>query len=417
MVCCARTFFEVATAVGAFLAAATASPVERQGCYKSVTQLSEGPYLQAYGAGNEQSRTPGPILEDKTSFCATKDEYPEGLTVYCLGIEEGKHEVEFYVDGEILRTEKTAPYSIAGDRNGKSLEWLPPAGEVTIKCIVDGDKSVEATVDLSCDIESESGAMETGEPTTDATTSSPTEETTTTEAANTPTEKPAMTKTEDATTPKELFTEGPTTTKAVSPMEATTRKATTAASQPETVQTEPDMKPGTTKCVRVDASAPDGGTIPAPWERVDDGLLYGRNYDIKTIDDATNLVSYTITLPVESNYALTLDWTTSDTAEFNDVFGHEKETGLRQGVDGDLTTSPSKIFQSKASRAISARFDINHVKSNPMLGRAYKAGEKVTIDIYGRSGRVTVHSIILIPCSGEDCEPSSSHYKDVVATC
>lgn len=70
-----------------------------------------------------------------------------GITVECRGVEATF--ARMFVNGLFVRTENSAPYTIAGDTAGKSTAWNPPSGTVSISCTTDKG-STSATGKFEC---------------------------------------------------------------------------------------------------------------------------------------------------------------------------------------------------------------------------------------------------------------------------
>lgn len=67
-------------------------------------------------------------------------EYPNGLTVLANVVGHARA-VRFYADGQVIRTERVRPFSIAGDEFGEFNRWKPPIGrEVSVEAVILGDR-------------------------------------------------------------------------------------------------------------------------------------------------------------------------------------------------------------------------------------------------------------------------------------
>lgn len=89
----------------------------------------------------------GPQLQDGSNICP--DDYPIGFSILCETAGPVR-KVNFFVDGEFVKTEYRVPYYIAGDYESTVAAWTTFPSSGVIMCSPSGASSVSASVSFTC---------------------------------------------------------------------------------------------------------------------------------------------------------------------------------------------------------------------------------------------------------------------------
>lgn len=295
----------------------------------------------------------GPTLIENGQSVCPKD-YKNGFTILCEGYSAETSSASFYVDGKYVRTEGLPPYSINGDTGDVPNAWNGYKDVSTIGCTTSSGESIAVVVDFSCG-------------------------------------------------------------SSLDPIDK--KKAEIPEASPEASPQTPKATSNST-CVMLDALYASS-VIPSNWDQQKDGLMYKPNGGAGVESKGTDPVSYAFTVQKSGVYAIEMDSTAPHSTEHNDVWMRIKESGIamRRGSEyRSATTDWIKVYQNSGGRLTQAR-SVDHTPFSIMTGRALEVGEKVTLEISGRSSKFLVHAFYLFPCNGAECESTSQTWIDSLDKC
>lgn len=180
---------------------------------------------------------------------------------------------------------------------------------------------------------------------------------------------------------------------------------------------------GNRDCVSIDATHPLKWNLPKGWtrERNYGGVTYRKWSKFGGVFRAgTAPLTYEFWVPKYSQYAIVLDMTTKHWTEHNDVFlkfSHGSGVNLwrfgrkRYGGRGYL-----KAYHNKNGRAKQS-FHVDFKAHSFATVEKLRPGRKYYITIGARSTQLTVHRILLFPCSGTRCSFHWPGYQWSLKTC
>ncbi len=178
---------------------------------------------------------------------------------------------------------------------------------------------------------------------------------------------------------------------------------------------------GNKGCVLVNASNPLGG-LGWGWSREEGGGVTFRKGDPfeGIVQGNASPLTYSFRVPIESNYAITLDMETTGWTEHNDVYLRFQYGGglvlRRPGFERIPGGKYTKAYHNQNGRYREAKSVDNFGHSFSTLAKL-KPGERYFITVGGRSTKVTVHNIILFPCEGGKCTAFDKYWGNTLSTC
>lgn len=120
-------------------------------------------------------------------------------------------------------------------------------------------------------------------------------------------------------------------------------------------------------------------------------------------------LNYVVTPQNSSRYALIIDMTTAKHSEHNDVWVRVKPGGIqamRKGVDKKIKSGWVKGYHNKKGRAALVS-TVDNKPHSLSTGVVLTKGFGYEVSISGRSSMVTLHRIIMFPCTGRGCMRST----------
>ncbi len=174
-------------------------------------------------------------------------------------------------------------------------------------------------------------------------------------------------------------------------------------------------------CVIIKAGDYSRGLTPGWTREVDGSLTYRKKDPYGGVERAgTSVLEYSFMVPWMSQYAVTLDMTTRDYTEHNDVFVRfEYGGGLMLAKTGSLRYGGAdylKAYHNKKGRSTEA-FSIDNNAHSFFTKAMLPPGLKLRITIGARSTQVTLHRIVLFPCKGSQCMAHSAYWQTMAAKC
>lgn len=149
----------------------------------------------------------------------------------------------------------------------------------------------------------------------------------------------------------------------------------------------------------------------------EDGVTFRPNNRSKTVEKAgVAPLYYKFIAKANTQYGVSIDMTTRGRADFNDIFMRFRPGGFRLIRDSEEVTMTRWIkgyhnFMARAVKVVSVDEHAHSVSTELVLQK----GEEYEFAISGRSNRVTVHQILLIPCQGGGCQ--RKQWKDMQELC
>lgn len=295
----------------------------------------------------------GPKVTDGMTFDVNT--FPsKTFSIVCAPSKDSVY-AKFYINGELVKKENVVPYTIAGDWRGKINEWDSyPDSTFTIKCeLSDGLKS---TLELTI----KDGTM-----------------------MNMPMDNSDDDDNDDSGNMPPTSGDG-------------------------------------NGCVVIDAKTTLTSPLSNGWTSESDGLAYKKNLNNKkAITRAgANALKYQFIAPKKSRFAFIIDMTTSNAVDFNDIWAKFNYGGfklMRNNVSTGAKTGYIKVYHNANGRAqISSSVD--HNPHSISTAKELKEGDTYTFYISGRSSKVTIHQIVIYPCSGDTCQRGTS-WNDMLDTC
>ncbi|KAI0559704.1 hypothetical protein FGB62_139g26 [Gracilaria domingensis] len=296
----------------------------------------------------------GPVLPADITLC--QDDLPSPFTVVCFPPEGvSVSYARFYLNREMVRTERVAPYVITGDVSGSgAFPWNNPPAVSEITCRLSGGQNVTSTISFSC-----GGSAPSMAP---------------------PATMPAT------TTMAQTTTAAPPTTPAVVMPRAATGSG----------------------CVYMPATGYDSKT--GAWIEGGGGMQYKFDDPSRKTDkpDAA-VMTYSFVAPITGRFAITVDMLTSHGTEHNDIWIEIEGVPFRlvkKNSSQDGKSGMNKAYHNRNGRSkivYTVDFDAHVFSTKGDL----QAGETYTVKIGGRSTKVRVYAIILFPCEAFSCAPGN----------
>lgn len=345
-------------------------------------------YLVSTGANSKR------IRELSTSSVETicPSDYSSGFSIEC--VTGTTQRLSIRLNGKWLRTEKHAPYFVAGDSRGSPRPWndYPKHARITCRPKRIHAKLVSVNINFECE-SSEKKPSPRPVPSSDPT----------------PTPTPSTSE------------EFPTQSATPSPSKIT---------QPTFMESTPDPDSGSnddpffdtdsgrkkltmdqikTGCIILDARTDVNDSKLSPKWVVDDeneGLTFRKDDEREWVTKADESpLYYKVTATRSSRFAIVVDMTTRKPAEHNDIWisfqpGDLQAMRKRTPV---MKKGWIKGYHNKNGRAaLILTVDFTpHVLST---GEVLVKGKDYMLGIGGRSSMVTVHRIVLFPCDGIGCQ-------------
>lgn len=316
-------------------------------------------------------------LKSRMKFCPQRDIGYEKISLLCATDGNLSTTASIWVNGVAVQKDILSPFLISGQVPGSAgipVPWANiPAAPFKATCrLSSGDSKKVRKVHVVC-----SQSLPTTSPLPPKPTNSP------------------------------IFFPTPT---------ATSTSAPAARSIPPSI---PSMSPTSDNekdragCVIIDvrSATPSNG-----WIRVSNGLAFKPDNMATSITGSSKAQLFFSFRPLQtSRHAVVVDMTTSAGSDFNDVWIHLKGGFqlMRQGIAQNVT-GWIKGYHNKRGRAAI----ISHVDRNAhSIASAEVLEENVeySFGLGGRSNRVTVHQILLFPCTGTGCQ--RGEWKDTQNIC
>lgn len=156
-------------------------------------------------------------------------------------------------------------------------------------------------------------------------------------------------------------------------------------------------------CVVIDAK---NVKLSEGWSLVPSGVEFGRGDTSHNIVAAgVSVLHYKFRPRRKGRHAVVIDMTTRHPTEFNDIWLRMSPGGVRLtqwGGSERKKTDWIKAYHNENRRARLAS-SVDHNPHAIATGLFLQAGQRVKLDISGRSNRVTIHKFILFPCDDFDC--------------
>ncbi len=320
-------------------------------------QLGDSERMLIIEAGVDGKK--GPYVQNGMRFCP-KTFSTKGFSIVCIELDGP---VEFQLNGMKVRIENHPPYTITGDLRGNIRAWNSYPSKATITCIPKTGPSLKATIQFSC-------AKRANAP------------------FALPIAKHASPHGRRRRRPRSFI--GPT------PPPAKKSNCVVINS----INYISKLSPGWT----VDGTAvifeKDGGDY--------EGIVSGN----------TAPLEYYFVPPATATYAITLDFESQGYTTHNDLWVR-CPTGLNLRSGRHVIRAQTgyvKVFHNRNGRAVEA-YSLNFDRWSLSTATGLRRGRPYRIFIGGRSTEVTLHRIILFPCSGMDCQYRSRTWIDGVQRC
>lgn len=313
-------------------------------------------------AGKDGMR--GPMLTDDFAFCADKFS-SRGFSVMCE-IPANVASVTFFVNGQALRKESIVPFTING-RDSLTRTIFPwneyPLGDVLLECRYSNMVTESVRGSFSCDTDT------------------------------------AETSQYYTTTPL------PSTCSSPTPSPSNT-----------------NIKPYR-ECISIPADEYVNEIKPGGWEQTIDGVAFRLETAVnRSSGPGRFLLEYEFEATSTGHFGISLDMTTSNWQAHNSVWVRFSN-GIRLRRQGTVDDVSGRRFirayhnnagRSQISFATLHDSDVAHSMSTSIV---LHKGHKYTIYISGRSSKVTVHSILLLPCEGKQCKAGTVQWQKMLRTC
>lgn len=305
------------------------------------------------------------VLTDGATICPERQLKSESFTIVCTGSGKSKRAI-FRRKGKILQKVFNAPFSIAGQSSDGSLKaWTEvPTGRFGISCSLnDGIRKKVRRVRVACPDGAEPIKPKSGD--------------------NGKNSVPPPV--------SDSVSEGPVDFTAA-PLEITEGG-----------------------CLLLQAQDTQ---LSKGWEAdVTDGVTFQpNNRSTKIRKGGETPLYYRFMSPRTTRYGLSIDMTTRGRADYNDLYIRMEPGGLqlmRDGI-GYVVKRWIKGYHSLLGRGFKV-VSVDHHAHSVSSGVILQEGLKYTFAISGRSNRVTVHRILLIPCESVGCQ--RKQWKDRQELC
>jgi len=174
-------------------------------------------------------------------------------------------------------------------------------------------------------------------------------------------------------------------------------------------------------CVIVDATTPVSGLKPGWTLASNGGVVYQKDNPMEgVVAPGTAPLTYVFRVSKKSQYGITLDMETGSWTEHNDVFLKFTYGGglrlYRPGHEKIVGSQFTKAYHNKNGRHRQAKSVDNFGHSFSTVAEL-EPGVDYYITIGARSTKLTVHNIILFPCSDGQCTEYDNHWKWMLGTC
>ncbi len=339
----------------------------------------------------------GPRVHDGMRFCP-RTFSKKGFSIIC---KELAAPVKFQLNGKTVRVERHEPYSLTGDLVSiYILRWKSYPPKATISCIPSKGLAVTATVDFSC-----------------------------VEPTQVPNKRPMTLPIARRTPPPRLPLPAPEvadTHPTAVPIPKPKPPPRSPLPKPRNFigPTPPPLSPQAQKYRRNKCIVINGNEfvseLSAGWTVEGTAVTYQKDNDYGGVmAGSTSVLVYSFTPPATSAYAVTVDMTSRHHSEHNDIWlrmpdGLNKQHGRSSYYAGDRYI---KVFHNRWGRATEAFTPRDTLKWSISTAKKLRRGLPYTISVGGRSTKVTVHRIIMFPCSGFNCVYTSSVWKAGVKAC
>lgn len=403
-------------------------------------------YLISFGGSPHRVRR----LGANDNICPSR--YPTGFNIECVTGPYASGAVEatsIYINDNWVRTEANSPVFVGVDKDGTPCPWTSYPSIVTISCRPNGSilRSVSISVKFMCQPGptvhvSNAPSFPKASSMFDISTAGMTDEPegpipfTLPEISTRPETSSVPGK--ENISPEVVMSESsssiasPSTSTSPIPSSSSTPVAVPSlSSSPIPPISTPTASPvsGTSSglsdaqlsagCIVLDAVADLVSPISKGWVIEEDGLTFRKwdNHESITNEGASPLY-YTVTASRNSRFALTVDMTTRKHVEHNDIC-LRFQPGNFQAMRGNkvkTVTGWVKGYHNEYGRAAmiyTTDFDPHSFST----GIELKAGESYLLGISGRSSKLTVHRIVLFPCSGYGCQDSDISWKTSLNIC
>lgn len=388
-------------------------------------------------------------LEADDIICPSN--YPFGFNIECVigpypsGVIQA---TSIYINGIFVRTETNNSVFIGVDKNNNPCPWISYPSTATISCRPNGSilRSVSVSVKFLCqpDVTDVDGSNVQSMPETStmldvsmaADMTDEPEWTGDFEVSTAPDTRPVPGK--ESISPEVVISESPSSSASPStstspspslsstpvpsqslsssPIPSTPTSTSSLVSPPPSVLSDTQRSAG---CIIINAVSDLVSPISNGWVIDGDGLTFRKWEDSETItNEGQSPLYYNITATRNSRFAVTVDMTTRKHAEHNDIWVRFQPRGF-QGIRGEklkIETGWVKGYHNEYGRATklyTTDFDPHSLSTAIELSN----GETYSFGISGRSSKLTVHRIVLFPCSGYACQDSDISWKTSLNVC
>ena len=156
--------------------------------------------------------------------------------------------------------------------------------------------------------------------------------------------------------------------------------------------------------------------------RRSDGIEYKPGGGLGIEAPGTDVLSFEFRPGTTSRYLFTMEVTAPHPTDHNDAFVRFPRGGFtvqKQVTQNGKTviekkkmnaTTWLKVYNNAAKRSVGA-FHVDFDRHVLVTTEVLRAGERHVVQMAGRSTRFIIHHLILFPCEGFECLPSSPVYK------
>lgn len=300
--------------------------------------------VEADVPGGPASWRTGPTLPTSTTLCPAS--LPPLFSIECLA-DAPATSARFFVNGVFLRRENVQPYILSGDVAGVAKPWTPPEDVVRVRCVLANGERVFSRIRFACDDD---------------------------KSATAPTVPPAV------------APPSPTPSSTPAPPVSTAGGA------------------GDGSCVKIGALSYESKS--GMWTVEGAALAYKKDDSSTGVDSPDNAVlEYKFVALVTSRYAFTLDMETGGGVDHNDVWVEFSAGGFSlERADGSTKVSSgwTKAYHNKNGRAVLA-FSVDFNPHSMSTKEVLNKGVTYSVRVAGRSTKVLLYSVVMFPCSGEQC--------------
>lgn len=359
-------------------------------------------YLVSTGPDSKRIRQ----LSTSSIETVCPSDYPSGFSIECVtGTQKS---ISIRLNGKWLRSEKHAPYFVAGDVRGNPRPWKDYPKHARISCRAKRihTKLVSVTMNFECNAPENDPSAHPGP------TSHPTSSPSTSEELPSP-----------SSTPSSSTLTNP------SYMNPSTDPDSDSNNDPY-FNTDSDRDSNRKKltidqikvgCILLDARTDLNDSKLSPKWVVDDdneGLTFRKDDEREWVTkENISPLYYKVRATRNSRFAIIVDMTTRKTAEHNDIW-ISFQPGDLQAMRKQTPVAKKgwiKAYHGKNGRAaliLTVDFTPHVISTGEVLVK----GNDYLLGIGGRSSMVTVHRIVLFPCSGNGCQ-RGWHWRRSLATC